>query len=357
MQIVAVENPVQISALETAWNEAYAQDEQAHLFCSWSWQQICRRMITTRRWFVLAGRQGDDAPFIGFLPLAIEVSGWHRIGTIRHLHLGGKPISDYTGMVCVPGAEGPFLTACAAFLQHELAWDCLHLHDLMDHRITDFVAGFGGDRTRQIAYRSVDCPYIRLDGDWEDYLKNALSWEPRRTLRKKLRRFGALDGLRYSDPSAADLDLHVETLLRLWQIRHGKSDASLIRNRDLLRAAFTQGHLWLRLAWLGDTPVCGLAAFVDPLKKAFYCFMTAYDPAFRKHSPGLVLYGLAIREAIARGYRHFDLLRGAADYKMTRLGAELRTAVSADLQNGAIWWSGLKSMYRRPRKARQAVGS
>jgi CelD/BcsL family acetyltransferase involved in cellulose biosynthesis len=357
MHIEIVESRDEFDALEARWTEVYLGDAQAHLFTSWSWLRICREMTPYGRWFVLTGRNRSGGEIVGFLPLAIVETDWHRYGKIRHLHMGGKPISDYTGMVCVPGAEHSFLTACATYLQHRLTWDCLHLHDLMDSRITDFIEAFGGKSARRVAYRRVDCPYITLEGDWDAYLKNSLSKEPRRTLRKKLRRFQTLAGIRLTEPNTTDIEVQVEALLRLWQARHGKSDGSLMRNRHLLKAAFARNHLWLRVAWMADRPVCGLAAFVDPLKRAFYCFMTAFDPAFEKHSPGLVLYGLAIRDAIERGYRHFDLLRGAPDYKLTRLGAMLRQAESVDLQYRAIWWRGLTSVYRQRDKALKAVGS
>src|SRR5204862_1175401 len=56
---------------------------------------------------------------------------------------------------------------------------------------------------------------------------------------------------------------------------------------------------WYGFAW-GDT---------------VYFYQSGRDPAWERHSVGLVLMGTMIQRAIERGYRRFDFLRGADPYK------------------------------------------
>jgi CelD/BcsL family acetyltransferase involved in cellulose biosynthesis len=46
----------------------------------------------------------------------------------------------------------------------------------------------------------------------------------------------------------------------------------------------------------------------------FY-YLGGFDPRFRAASPGSVLLGHAAEDAIGRGDRHLDLLRGRERYK------------------------------------------
>lgn len=44
-------------------------------------------------------------------------------------------------------------------------------------------------------------------------------------------------------------------------------------------------------------------------------YLTGFDPAFARRSPGAILYADAIERAHARGDRVFDFMRGAEAYK------------------------------------------
>jgi CelD/BcsL family acetyltransferase involved in cellulose biosynthesis len=47
-----------------------------------------------------------------------------------------------------------------------------------------------------------------------------------------------------------------------------------------------------------------------------YCYYNSgYDPAWKHASPGLVLLGLSIEDAIKRGVKRYDFLRGTETYK------------------------------------------
>jgi CelD/BcsL family acetyltransferase involved in cellulose biosynthesis len=80
---------------------------------------------------------------------------------------------------------------------------------------------------------------------------------------------------------------------------------------------------WLRLYRLhvGDE----LAGVLDgfQLRDQFYSYIGGFDPRFNACSPGALLLGHAISEAVRAGAREFDFLRGAESYKY-RWGARDR---------------------------------
>ncbi|MDQ5815543.1 MAG: GNAT family N-acetyltransferase, partial [Actinomycetota bacterium] len=78
---------------------------------------------------------------------------------------------------------------------------------------------------------------------------------------------------------------------------------------------------WLRLDFLeiGGRPVASTFGF--ELEKRFYLYNSAYEPEARRSSPGLMLVGELVNEAIDRGFERFDFLRGPERYKY-QLGAQ-----------------------------------
>ena len=59
--------------------------------------------------------------------------------------------------------------------------------------------------------------------------------------------------------------------------------------------------------------------------KSTYYYLSGFDPAFDKLSPGTLIVGHAIEEAIAEGHRWFDFMRGQENYKYAWGALETRT--------------------------------
>jgi CelD/BcsL family acetyltransferase involved in cellulose biosynthesis len=72
---------------------------------------------------------------------------------------------------------------------------------------------------------------------------------------------------------------------------------------------------WLRLDTLtiGDRAVASTFSF--DYDKTFYLYNSAFDPTVGRLSPGYVLVSQLIEDAIERGQRQFDFLRGPERYK------------------------------------------
>jgi len=331
MHVDLIDKATVFESLEANWNSVYASDPNAHIFDSWSWLRFWLE-ISEYDWIILGARPNNNNPYVAFLPLAHSVAQWHKIGLSRSLYLGGPPFADYAGFISQSDQGTAPLSSFARFIQQNLCWEYFFLSDVLDPRLDYFLRCFSGGDFVLEHQKSLPCPRIFLPDSWETYLQNFLSKKARFHLRKSIRELEKLDSLNVTKAEKATLEDHIEPLLAMWQTRHKNKPAHILNKyRRIFQKTIAADLLWLKIAWSGNTPVAGLAGFIDPIKKGFYGFMTAYNPEYGKISPGKALFGYAIREAIENKFTIFDLLRGGDEYKTSRLGARELMATSSIL--------------------------
>jgi CelD/BcsL family acetyltransferase involved in cellulose biosynthesis len=115
--------------------------------------------------------------------------------------------------------------------------------------------------------------------------------------------------LRITD-SEENLDHLFSLHARRWR-RRGWPGAFLRRSRAFHRALEVPRSIYA--LWEGERPIGAL--YVLHGQGTTYFYQSGFDPAFGRQSPGSLLIGHAIREAIARGQTQFDFLRGDEPYK------------------------------------------
>jgi CelD/BcsL family acetyltransferase involved in cellulose biosynthesis len=74
---------------------------------------------------------------------------------------------------------------------------------------------------------------------------------------------------------------------------------------------------WLRLHVLEFQGTCRAALHVFTCRGRGYYYSGGFDPSLARFSPGTVLTGFAIEDALDRGSHTFDFLRGDEPYKYT----------------------------------------
>lgn len=170
-------------------------------------------------------------------------------------------------------------------------------------------------------------PVIPLPGDFEAYLE-ALDGKQRRELRRKMRRAEAWEGGVdwYAVGPGHDLSGELAAFLDLMAMSDPQKAAFL---DDPGNRAFFEGlaplaanHGWLRLEFLtvGGQRAAGLFNLIIGDRQMVYNSGLNYED-FGAVSPGWVLFGHSIGDAIERGIACYDFLRGGEDYKY-RLGGQ-----------------------------------
>ncbi|MCJ8282307.1 MAG: hypothetical protein MJK14_21360 [Rivularia sp. ALOHA_DT_140] len=187
MQVEVINSIQQFDKLEKDWNQIYASDSYAQIFLSWSWLRGWLE-LAAHDWLILAIRPKPDSPYIAFFPLAIRSLQWANVNVYRALQTCAHPVADYTGFICLPEYEEDVIQNFASYIHRNLQWDVFHVKDIQDSRMDVFVKHFSQSDFQVTSNQGVVCPYIPLPDDWEEYLQNFISRNPRKNLRSSMRK-------------------------------------------------------------------------------------------------------------------------------------------------------------------------
>ncbi len=290
------------------WEQLERQDAFATVFSSWGWLRAYLP-VTRFRWSILALRDGETA--VAYLPIAYGGSVFDR-----ELYLGGNPIADYTGMLALRGRDEVAIAAFAETLAAE-GWDAFNAHDVRDPRIEALVRRLVARGYILESTGSTLCLTATLPATWEAFTAHGISAKTRiNTVRVERRLAAGIPGFRISEPGDADLDEHIEAMVRVHHARWGGNRSSARRRYGgLFRNAYAAGLLRLFVYWDGTRPIAGAAAFLDARHSSFGLYMIGFDEEYARFSPGKGIVGRAIRAAIEAGYARFDFLRGDEPFK------------------------------------------
>jgi CelD/BcsL family acetyltransferase involved in cellulose biosynthesis len=294
-----------------AWDALVAGARLRSPFLGWTWQREWARVfadgqrIEVRRVVDAGGR------LVALLPLHAEAPG-------RLALLGGADVSDYLDLIALEGRE-------------EEAWSALLHARAADHAVWTLHAVPAASPTVRVlpgladgAGLAVDtaleerCPVLDLPGSWDAYLAS-LSGKHRHEMTRKLRRFAreepagravCVEGSEVEARLGDFLDLHRRS-------RAGKARFMDARMERFFRAAIpalaSRGAARL---WFLDLPAGPVAAFVTlEWDGVVGLYNSGFRPERASLSPGLVLLAHLVQDAIARGRRRFDFLRGEERYK------------------------------------------
>lgn len=337
MRAEVVSHLEDIPALEGRWNELALGDRRDGFFRTFQWYAAWMRHIRPdAEPFVIVVRDGSGQ-ITGLAPLCRMVYRDHGFRLTAVSPAGRDVVSgDFLDYLAVPGQHQQVLDAALNRLwESRSEWDLLIAAEVpegedLDRNIESFAAAHELPLRRQ---EERICPYIELPASWEEYLRNLsqkMRYEMRRDTRELLEKRGATVRV-LTGAAAAD---QIGTLIRLhlahWQ--HVNEPGTLARPgfpeflgevcaelpsgasaRLYILEADGQAAAALLAFWFGDSAL-------------FY--QTGWDPnsAVARMSPGMVLVGKSIRDAIEGGFRYFDFLRGDESYKCRLTKSSRKTA-------------------------------
>lgn len=297
----------------TVWNGLLARSATDVPFLTWQWQTAWWEAFGDGPLELLAVRQGGGE-LVGLLPLhGFPVGGRDVLRLV-----GGVDVSDYLDLIAVRGREEEVWKALLPALL-DRRWDLLDLHCLPAASPTlqllpGLARAWGFDCEVE---REERCPVLELPASWEAYLAR-LPGKDRHELRRKLRRLeerGARASAHTNPPAVAAV---LDTFFGL----HRKSKAGKARFMDARMERFFRtvaqafagaGWLALWLLWVEERPVASLLCLDYGGDVALY--NSGFDPEAGRLSPGVGVIACSIQDAIARGRRRYDFLRGEEPYK------------------------------------------
>jgi CelD/BcsL family acetyltransferase involved in cellulose biosynthesis len=308
----SITTPAGFATERAAWERLYRADPVRQVFMSWAWLDAYLTTVAPG-WTIAVLREGDE--LIAALPLQVRSVPSRVFPVARELAFLGDPVADYGGMLCRAGREADAVRAFGVAIRR-LGWDRALICDLADPRLDPLLAVLRGQGSTLAQTGETRCLRTTLPASWDDY-KKSLGRTTRGKTDRALRRLqDGLPDFRISSPTDADVDAHVEAMVRINHARWGGNLRSArARFGRLFRAAYDRDCLRLHIAWDGERGIAGVASFTDPVSATYNLYQLAYDDEYAKFSPGKAVLGYAIRDAIERGYRVFDFLRGDEEYK------------------------------------------
>ena len=295
-----------------AWDALHAGSRLRSPFHAWTWQREWVAVFGEGKRLEVRGVVDGAGHLVALLPLV-------ETGPERWLLVGGADVSDYLDLIARRDREDE---AWAALLGSRATgravWE-LHAVPAASTTVTAMPALATAAGLEVSVTVEERCPILALPDSW-DALLASLSGKHRHEIGRKLRRFEreAPQGRVAWESTPAGIERRLEDFLTLHRrSREGKAkfmDARMERFfRRAIPALAARGGA--RLAFL-DLPDGPIASFVTlEWDGTVGLYNSGFHPDRAALSPGLVLLAHVIRDAIERGRRRFDFLRGEERYK------------------------------------------
>ena len=298
---------------EAGWNRLVERCRAPVPFATWQFQTAWYRAFGTGPLHLFAAQDGEGE-WVGLLPLYEFPS---PDGPVIRL-VGGTDVADYLDLIAVAGREEEVWKALLPALA-ELPWREADLRPLPAESPTSALLSTLAASAGLTSRTAVEdrCPVIPLAATWEAYLAG-LSGKDRHELRRKIRRAEAgqprVEVARTPAAMAALMDgfvaLHRRSKVGKARFMDEPMEAFFrAMGRDLAAAGLAA--LWM--LWLEERPAAALLCLEQG--GAVNLYNSGFDPEARAMSPGVVLIARTIEDAIARGFRRYDFLRGEEPYK------------------------------------------
>jgi CelD/BcsL family acetyltransferase involved in cellulose biosynthesis len=316
---------------------ACIQREPAEIASAWSALAAKRQppsIFLTPEWIAVARAHERSVP----ITLAV---GAHGVAALAReadgsITFAGGQLTDEQDVLAGLGHERFVATSVARWIaaQHpprvrlEYVPEERPTLEAIDGALAD--AGYRVTRARQTV-----SPVLDLPDRYETYVQS-LGKKERHELRRKVRRLETAGSATFRFASDAERATVLDRFFALHRLSRGEKAGFMTPDverffRDIADALAPLDRLRLGMLRFDGADAAVLFGFA--LGPVIALYNAAYDPGLASLSVGIVSHAWAIREAIARGYLTYDLLRGDEPYKYD-LGARDRWLGRLDAERG-----------------------
>lgn len=306
-------------ALQPEWAALHAATPGATPFTHPAWHATWLRHFGEGLAPVFLACRDDDG-LVGVAALQIEGD------TARQL--GDYHVCDYAGPLARPGREGEVAAGVLEWLVEDLTRRLVIWGLPEDSPLVEAFAGAAeGWGWESEATQEAVAPRTGLPGDFEAFVAG-LSKKDRHELRRKMRNLEAAGEVAFeSVVEPAAMEARFDRFLEMMRVSREDKDEFLTPRmeaffRDLARTMGAEGSARLCTLVLDGAPVAMVFCFEN--EETIYLYNSGYDPAYAPLAVGLLSKAHAIRDAIGRGKRVFDFLRGEEEYKRRLGGVQAR---------------------------------
>lgn len=294
---------------QTRWLEWMERSENAHVFfhpaMAKAWIETYMPLRDIRPLFCIA-TEGEN---IIFLPLVLWKKNW-KSAFLRTIVPVGYSDFDYHDPVVVGHCDWKsFWQELFDEIQsiYEGSFDIIEIDGIRRNIIGS------GDKWSEIEV----CPYIDLStfADSESFLQS-LKKNLRQDTKRRVRRLEENKDVTFHVFTENELSEALQTLPKLLE-HHIKRWPNAYKaphfHENLIKSLLPEGLLHFSKIAIGSKVISWRIGFI--YKERYYSYMPAFDIEYNQYSPGKVHLFYCIDDAIRRGLKTYDQLRGAELYK------------------------------------------
>jgi CelD/BcsL family acetyltransferase involved in cellulose biosynthesis len=294
MRVDVIDSLEGLEKLEPEWRELYGRCPRATPFQSPQWLLPWTRYLFQggEIWAVTLRHEGE---LIGFAPLFC----WGiALQTVSFL---GAGVSDYGDVLYSPGREDECVSALWSVLSSRQGrWHFLDLQELR--------SGSALLEGHDVEKCSV-CPVLDL-GTYPGSMDHKHRTDLHRA-QNRIRKHLDVEFVMAAEESLFGL---IEEFFILHAARWGEMDASIQAfHREVAVRFLASGDLRLCVLRIDKVPAAAVYSFRNG--QVLYCYLSGFDPAMAKLSPGAVLLNWLIEGELEAGAEAVDFLRNPEAYK------------------------------------------
>jgi CelD/BcsL family acetyltransferase involved in cellulose biosynthesis len=270
-------------------------------------------------------RKGDE--LVGIAPLLVK----GKTGCL----MGDREVCDYLDFVIAPGRADEFFHILIEYLRtqgiHKLDLGPLRADSTVLTNLADVAKGLGYK-----AFCSQEDVAVEMDlpESWDQFL-GILTGKERHEIRRKLRRLYETAHIEYriAEDIREVMD-GLNTFLALFTSNRSDKAAFMTSRMASFFRSLTEPLAELQILKfffldLDEMPAAAVMCF--DYNSTIYLYNNGYDHQFGSLSVGLLSKVLSIKEAIERGRKKYDFLKGDEAYKY-RLGGKVVPLYRCEIQ-------------------------
>ncbi|MBT3239847.1 MAG: GNAT family N-acetyltransferase [Chloroflexi bacterium] len=268
--------------------------------------------------YIITGRDQADE-LVGAAPFFLTEN---KEGKPALLLLGSVEISDFLDIIVQESDHKEFLSAILDHLTGEEApeWEIIDLYNLLEESPTlDVIEQQAKKHSLSFSSERLQpSPYIPLPNDFDEYL-TSIEKKYRHEFRRKLRNaagfFIPVTWYTVEDEAVLDdeLDVFFELMREEKEKRAFLTEEMTEQMKAIAHAFFKMGILRLSFIKVGNDYAGGYFNLV--YKNRVWVYNSGMGAKFSNLSPGIVLTGYLLMDAIEKGFEVFDMMRGDEEYK------------------------------------------
>lgn len=303
--VVSLEYFQDVNSVEADWLKLVSLGAARHIFLTPHWARAW--------WPNLGGGElrllevAEEGQLRGLIPLITRNS----ITTL----LGDKDCCDYLDILALPGKERKVAEVLLNDFKNRAG--TLDLFPLRpDSILWQYLPTLVEKHGYILETEAIDVSFsLELPSSWEAYLQS-LKRKDRHELRRKLRNLHAAGEVHFHSSIPTDKDM-ADFFFLFRASREDKRDFMTPQReaffRRLARELGAEG--WVHLSFLELDNKRVAAALCFDYRDSVSLYNSGYDPVYAPLSVGLLCKAMTVKEAIEKGRKTYDFLRGAEDYK------------------------------------------